>query len=209
MNKNKNILKDSSHLSKIFPEPPKVFYWRKRNMKDILCNSDVTKRMEPDESKTRNRPCNQGSCLLCTSFGKSNLVINKQKDRKLQVKNGGACQTKNIIYLAECLKHNKIYIGQTKNQANRRFCSHRYDMKKATEIPFGSEESGTELSEHFTSSPHDAKDMRVHILDDKPKWKKIERLVLEDYYMCKLKTIEADGLNTKHGMFAKLFYNDY
>ena len=82
-------------------------------------------------------------------------------------------------------------------------------MKKPTEIPFGSKESGTELSDHFTSFPHDAKDMRVHILDHNPKWKKIERLVLEDYYMCKLKTIEPDGLNTKHGMFAKLFYNDY
>ena len=66
-----------------------MFYRRKQNIKDILCNSDVTKRMEPDESKTRNQPCNYGNCLLCTSFGKSNLVMDKQKDRKLQVKNGG------------------------------------------------------------------------------------------------------------------------
>ena len=86
LNKNKNILKNSSHLSKIFPEPRKVFYQRKQNMKDILSNSDVTNRMEPDELKTRNRPCNHGNCLLCTCFGKSNLVINKQKDCKLQVK---------------------------------------------------------------------------------------------------------------------------
>ena len=97
LNKNTNILKDSSHLSKIFPEPPKVFYQRKQNMKDILCNSDVTKRMESDESKTRNQPCNHGNCLFCTSFGKSNLVINKQKDRKMQDKNGGTCQTKTLF----------------------------------------------------------------------------------------------------------------
>ena len=107
------------------------------------------------------------------------------------------------------MKHNKIYIGQINNQPNRRLCGHRYDLKKATEISFGSEESGTELSEHFTLSPHNAKDMQVHILDHNPKWKKIERLVLEDYCMCKLKTTEPDGLNTKHGMFAKLFYNEY
>ena len=93
LNKNKNILNDSSHLSKIFPEPPKVFYRRKRNSKDILCNSDVTKRMEADESETINRPCYHGNCLLCTSFGKSNLVINKLEARKLPVKNGGTCQT--------------------------------------------------------------------------------------------------------------------
>ena len=82
-------------------------------------------------------------------------------------------------------------------------------MKKATEIPSSSEGGGTELSEHFTSSLHDAKDMRVHILDHNPKWKKTERFVLEYYYMCKLKTVEPDGLNTKHSMFAMLFYNDY
>ena len=95
-------------------------------------------------------------------------------------------KTKDIIYSAECLKHNKIYIGHIKNQANRRFCGHRYDMKKATEIPAGGEEGGTELFERFTSSPHDVKDMQVHTLDHNSKWKKTERLVLEDYYMCKL-----------------------
>ena len=59
---------------------------------------------------------------------------------------------KNIIYSAGYLKHNKIYIGYTKGQANKRFCGYRYDMKKATEIPSDSKEGGTELSEHFTSS---------------------------------------------------------
>ena len=82
-------------------------------------------------------------------------------------------------------------------------------MKKATEIPSGSEKDGTDLSGYFISSPNEVKDMPVHILNHNPKWKKTERLVLEDYYMCKFKTIEPDGLNTKHGMFAKLFYNDY
>ena len=55
-------------------------------------------------------------------------------------------------------------------------------------------------------SPHHAKDMQVHI---HPKWKKTDRLVLEDYDMCKLQSVEPVGLNTKHGMFAKLIYNDY
>ena len=156
LNKNKNILNDSSQLSKIFPEPPKVFYRRKRNLKGILCNSDVTKRMELDESKTRNGPCYHRNCLLCTSFGKSHLVIDKQNIVYCRLKMVEPVRQKAIIYSAECLKHSKIY---NKNQANR-FCGHRYDTKKDTEIPSGSEKGGTELSEHFTSSPHDAKEMR-------------------------------------------------
>ena len=31
----------------------------------------------------------------------------------------------NIIYAAECVRHKKIYIGQSKNQLNKRFCGHR------------------------------------------------------------------------------------
>ena len=46
LNKNKNILNDSSHLSKSILKPPKVFYQRKCTLKDILCNSDTTKTME-------------------------------------------------------------------------------------------------------------------------------------------------------------------
>ena len=59
----------------------------------------------------------------------------------------------------------KIYIRSTKNDAIRRFCGHRYDMKKTTEILYSSEESGTELSDHFTLSLHDTKDIQLHILE--------------------------------------------
>ena len=38
-------------------------------------------------------------------------------------------------------------------------------MKKTTEILYSSEESGTELLDHFTLSPHDTKDIQVHILE--------------------------------------------
>ena len=37
------------------------------SLKDILCNSDITKRMETGESKTRNRPCNERNCYYVLS----------------------------------------------------------------------------------------------------------------------------------------------
>ena len=85
------------------------------------------------------------------------------------------------------MKHDKIHIGQSKNQANKRFYCHRYDMKKATEIPSDSEKFGTEVSEQFTSSPHDTKDMQVHVLDNNPKWKKPGRLALGGLLLVNLK----------------------
>ena len=35
------------------------------------------------------------------------------------------------------------------------------------------------------------------------------QLTMEDYYICKLKTIELDGLNVRHGTFAKFYYNQF
>ena len=66
-----------------------------------------------------------------------------------------------------------------------------------------------ELSEHFSCSPHVPKDLRVRILDNNPKWRDIDQLTIEDYYICKLKTIELDRLNVRHGTFAKFYYNQF
>ena len=67
---------------------------------------------------------------LCPSFAKSNTILNSKNDRKMGMERGGSCNASNIIYAAECRKHKKLYIDQSKNQINRRFCGHRSDIKK-------------------------------------------------------------------------------
>ena len=120
----------------------------------------------------------------------------------MKIERGGSCNTSNIIYATECRKHRKLYIGQSKNQVNRRFCGHRSDIKKLISNTSGGDVGGTELSEQFSSSPISPEDLRVRILDNNPKWRDIDQLTMEDYYICKLKTIEPDGLNVRHGTFA-------
>ena len=38
-------------------------------------------------------------------------------------------------------------------------------------------------------------DLKVHILDNNSKWREVDRITMEDFYMCKLKIIEPDELN--------------
>ena len=47
LNKLKEILAGSEMSSCCFPDPPKVFYRRKRNLKDILCKSDISSTSVP------------------------------------------------------------------------------------------------------------------------------------------------------------------
>ena len=119
------------------------------------------------------------------------------------------CNTGDIIYAAECKKRKKLYIGQSKNQVNRRFCGHRSDIKKLISNTSDGEVGGTELWEHFSSSPHSPKDLRVRILDNNTRWGGIDQSTMEGYYICTLKAIEPDGLNVRHEISAKFYYNQF
>ena len=118
----------------------------------------------------------------------------------MKIERGGSCNSSDTIYAAECRKHKKLYIGQSKNQVDRRFFGHRSNIKKLISSTSNGDVRGTELSEHFSSSPHSPKELRLRILDNNQKWRDIDRLTMEDYYICKLKTIEPDGLNVRHGI---------
>ena len=119
--------------------------------------------------------------IVCPSFSKSNVITNRQNGHKCNILQGETCRTKNIIYAAECVRHKKIYIGQSKNQLNKRFCGHRYDIKKVLNNPNSTDIGGTELSEHFAKTRHGAGDLRVWVLDSSEKWNEVDRLTLEDF----------------------------
>ena len=142
-------------------------------------------------------------------FAKSNTILNSKNDRKIEIEHGRSCNTGNIIYAVECGKHTKLYNGQSKDQVNRRFYGHRSDIKKLISNISDHDIVGTELWEYFSSSPHFPKVLRVQIFDNNPKWREIDQLTMENYYICKLKTIDPDGLNVRHGTFAKFYYNQF
>ena len=99
--------------------------------------------------------------------------------------------------------------GQSKIKLTEDFCGHRSDIKKLISNTSDGEAGGTKLLEHFSSSPHLLKDLRVRILDSTPRWRDIDQLTMEDYYIYELKTIKPDGLNVRHGTFAKFYYNQF
>ena len=169
LKKHKDILTGSPELSQCFPEAPKVMYRRKRSIKDILRKSDIAPNPGSGKTKVQNHPCGHGNCILCPSFSKSNVITNRQNGHKFNMSQCRTCRTKNIIYDAECVRHKKIYIGQSKNQLNKRFCGHRYDIKKALNNPNSTDIGGTELSDHFAKTPHGAGDLRVRVLNSSEK----------------------------------------
>ena len=82
-------------------------YGRKRNLRDILCKSDISTNCVPKENVVRNQLCNLGNCKSCPSFAKSNTILNSKNDRNMKIEHSGSCNRRNIIYAAEYKKNIK------------------------------------------------------------------------------------------------------
>ena len=88
-----------------------------------------------------------------------------------------------------------LYIGQAGEQL-----SERYDIKNRP--------GNSELAKHFHESHNINDNLNVTILQNNIKTA-AGRRYHEDKWICKLKTLAADGWNTEIGDYAKEMYNFY
>ena len=49
----------------------------------------------------------------------------------------------------------------------------------------------------------------ITILHHHDNWTEEERQLAKDHYMCKLRTVQPEGLNKRHGDFARYFYKAF
>ena len=138
------MMNDYPELKEIFPEPPIVSYRRNPNIRSILVGTRTkglrTKgpsvRCTPKNAKRkRGRPCR-----LCSHMCQKEFITNCNNGRTSYI-SGGSCQSKNVIYVAECVKHQKLYVGFTSSTLSQRFDKHCHDA--------GHDPTSTELAKHF------------------------------------------------------------
>ena len=198
------MVNDYPALKETFPEPPIVSYRRKPNIRSILVRTQKKRlrtkgpsvRCTPKNTKKRGRPCK-----LCGHMGQKEFITNSNNGRTSYI-SGGSCQSKNVIYAAECVKHQKLYVGFTSTTLSHRFNKHRHDA--------GHDPTSTELAKHFYKSKNCnfQRDLKVHVLE------KIEGGLdeLEHYenlWMTRLGSREPFGLNSMTNELGRLYYSLY
>ena len=170
-----SILKNNFHhitndpkLSKIFPCKPTVAYRKNKTLSNYLVKTEITKqehRIPPSVS-----PC--GKCKkLCPLINTNKEITNVHAKITQKIQATGNCRSKNLIYAAQCSKHNLIYIGHTGEQLSDKFSKHRYDITKRPE--------NSELAHHFHKDHNIENDLNVTILQCNVK-KTAARLHFED-----------------------------
>ena len=196
LRKHYHLLKGDARLSKVFPSPPKVAFRRMKTIRNHVIRNDLVRDCSPVSSGTT--PC--GHCKLCANIIQRN-DITVANGTKLRVASGGTCKSKNVIYAAWCKKHNLYYIGQTGEQLNDRFSKHRYDIYKRPK--------NSELANHFHEGHDLEDDLKVFILEQLQENNSQLRERCEDRWICRLQSLQPNGINSDIGVFGKELYSCY
>lgn len=146
-------------------------YKRNPNLKDIL----VRAKMRPPMSKT-------------PTHNRLPIVKNHKKGMTFPLRQHIPLEQANCVYIIECKKCPKQYIGETRGPLKTRLSHHRYNIRD------GHKEE-TALVQHFQR--HGLHNVYLRGLEHNPQWTTIQRRRRESFWIRKLDTLVPKGLNEK------------
>ena len=125
LRENHHLLENDPNLNQIFKSVPIVAFRRTATIRSKLTRNDILTPTKRTTEKTK--PCSK--CKLCPNIEETSVI--KQGNQTINLREGGGnCKTREVIYAATCIKHNKIYVGHTGDQLSDRFSKHRHDILK-------------------------------------------------------------------------------
>ena len=135
-------------MKKAVPNPPLVAKRRPKNLKDLLVRATMKPPQQLHEGKS---PCGRPRCKNCVHIRTSMTFASAIMEQKFRARVTANCRTKNIIYLIECQRCKKQYVGETENPLHLCMNGHRSDYyHKLSDKP---------VAEHFNTIGHSFEDL--------------------------------------------------
>ena len=183
------MVNNDAYLLKVFPQPPLTGFRKQGNLKNFLIKTkipDAPKRYEQRKIKGMNNCGKQ--CPVCPFVLSTKEVrINEEETWKINRKFN--CETFNCIYMIECRKCDKKYIGQTGRQFKYRIADHKgYVKNQVTSQPIGA---------HFNLPGHCLAHMQTTVLEQVKYRDETYRIEREKYFINKFNTF-YNGLNREY-----------
>ena len=174
----------SERMKKAIPSPPLVANRRPKNLKDLLVRATMKPPQRIYEGSNR---CGRPRCKTCIHI-KTGINFNSAvTGEKFRARVTANCKTSNIVYLIECRKCKKQYVGETENPLHLRVNGHRSDYHRRL--------SDKPVAEHFHSTGHSFDDMTIMVIEQIHVADSARRRQRESYWIYTLQTLTPDGLN--------------
>ena len=155
------------HSTERLHEMPVVAYRRSPNLRVLLVRAKLQNpaiATQPNHSFGIFRCNSKHGCLTCPHIDneRTNYTFNNTGEVR-ETKQQMTCKSKNLIYMIECKRCKKQYIGETKRTLRERFTEHR----QATNNPSHANASAA-VPTHFNLPDHSIEDMTLIPLELQP-----------------------------------------
>ena len=144
----------SEKMKKAVPNPPLAANRPPKNLNDLLVRA---KMRTPQQHHEGNSPCGRPRCKSCTHIRAGTTFESARTGEKFRAHVTANCRIKNMVYLIECRKCRKQYIGETENPLHLRMNGHRSDYyRKLSDKP---------VVEHFNTISHSFEDLTIMVIE--------------------------------------------
>jgi hypothetical protein len=179
------VLKDHPQTSHLKSENLTVAFKRPKNLRDILVHS----RMNNPYQENGLFKCNKKGCSLCPFVADSNKFNDSHGNKTYQTKGHFTCNSDHVIYILECKKCKKAYVGQTSKTIRERIYRHTYDIRRGIL-------NNTAVSRHFNQPDHNINLVSIKIICSGSR-NIVTRLANEESWIKTLMTYHPDGINVQ------------
>ena len=137
-----------------------------------------------------NRPCGDQRCMNCAQMVTGIKFRSTTTGANFYARVNATCKTANLVYLIECNRCKKQYVGETKKALHRRMNGHCSDVY--CKLP------GKQVAVHFNTQEHSFSDINVMVIEVGLA-KIARRQRRERFWMYTLRTIAPEGMNLEPG----------
>ena len=173
----RTMISQDQHLKEVFTSPPLTAFKKQRNIRDNLIRAKVADppQLRPSRRKNPGMKRCGNMCTICPYVIERKEVKIDNKKVPWKINKNVNCESKNIVYMIECLKCKQRYIGESKRSLKSRLADHRGYIKK--------EQIDTTTGAHYNQPGHQLSDMSVIILEISRKQEDIYRKEREKYFI--------------------------
>ena len=140
-----------------------------------------------EKKKNGNRPCYRRGCKTCRHVQTTDTFRSTVTKKSYKVHTSVTCKTKGVVYLIECRKCPKQYVGSTNNSVHIRLNSHRYDIRRKKILK--------PVAKHFNRCRHSMEDLTIMVIE-KLRNNNIQfRRRRERFWIDKLGCMAPEGMN--------------
>ena len=185
-----NLLTSSQKLSAVFQEPPLVSYRRPKNLRDLLVHAEL-KQPSNVSKGPGTLPCGGRGCKTCPSLIPNNSKITSHSTGQTwPVWSSATCKSSDLVYLVQCRKCGKQYVGETKQPLHHRLNSHRSDIntKKLENKP---------VAQHFNQPHHNASHLSICVIELLSRGDDVICRTHESRWIRQLDTMQPSGMNLR------------